>query len=114
MTEKEGMAIAEQYLQEMLKADDTADFELYTKRFESQYLTHFTKDRFQHDIKDMHERNGANKGYEFLATLRPSRIEGMEVHRTVWKGIYEKRDAVIELVIYKKNDTWHIIQSAVH
>jgi hypothetical protein len=49
----------------------------------------------QDSVTALFWNNGANKGYDLLVTLRPSRIEGMEVHRTVWKGIYEKRDAII-------------------
>lgn len=110
----EERAIAEQYLKEMLKADDEGDFDLYVKRFEETYLKGFTRERFLNDIKNMHERNGLHIGYEFLGALRNATIDGLDVFRFVWKGVYEKRDAVIEIAIYKKNETWHVIQSIVH
>lgn len=114
MAKSEELEIAEKYLKEMLKADDAADFDLYTKRFESKYLEKFTKDRFQNDIEGMHQRNGMNKGYEFLAAFRNEEIDGNDVYRTVWKGIYEKRDAVIDFGVYKKQDIWHVLISAVY
>jgi hypothetical protein len=110
----EELVIAEKYLKEMLEADNTANFELYTKRYEEKYLVNFSKERFSDDIKGMHERNGMNTGYEFLGALRKSRFDGLEIFRFVWKGIYEKRDAVIEFDLYKKSGNWYVIQSAVH
>ena len=110
----EVLAIAEKYLKEMLEADDTENFDLYTKRYEEKYLDNFSRERFLDDIKGMHERNGMNTGYEFLGALRNSRFDGLDIFRFVWKGIYEKRDAVIEFDVYKKNENWYVIQSAVH
>lgn len=106
--------IAEHYLKEMLQADDSANFELYTRRYEKRYLGGFTEERFHRDIKGMHERNGMNEGYEFLGELRSATFDGIEVHRTVWRGIYEKRDAVIEIGVYEREGEWFVIQSTVH
>lgn len=108
------MAIAEKYLKEMLEADDTNNFDLYTKRYEDKHLENFSREMFLHDIKGMHERNGMNMDYEFLCTLRNFSYDGLDIFRFVWKGIYEKRDAVIEIDIYKKNGDWYIIESVVH
>jgi len=110
----EDIKIAEKYLEEMLAADDAGDFDLFTKRYESIYLEGFTVERFNSDIKAMHKRNGKNKGYEFLASFRNQIIDGNEVYRTVWKGIYEKRDAVIDFGVYKKDETWYVLISVVH
>lgn len=110
----EVLAIAEKYLKEMLEADDTANFELYTKRYEKKYLVNFSKEIFSDDIQCMHEKNGMNTGYEFFGTLRNARFDNLDVFRFVWKGIYEKRDAVIEIDLYEKNGNWHVIRSAVH
>lgn len=110
----EEMAIAEKYLKEMLEADDSKNFELYTKRYEKKYLANFTREIFLDDIKHMHEQNGMNIGYEFLCTLRSTKLDDLDVFRSVWKGIYEKRDAVIELGIYKNNGDWYVIVSVVH
>ncbi|MBD5772721.1 hypothetical protein [Marinomonas colpomeniae] len=115
MTESsEERLIAEQYLKEMLRADDEGDFDLYIKHFEEKYLVNFSKETFLDDIESMHVRNGLNLGYEFLGTLRNFKVDNLDVFRFVWKGVYEKRDAVIEIGIYKKNDIWYVIQSSVH
>jgi hypothetical protein len=115
MTKKsEELKISETYLKEMLKADDAGDFELYVKRYEKKYLKEFTHERFSNDIKYMHESNGLNTGYEFLSTLRNSKVDDLDIYRSVWRGVYEKRDAVIEIGVYKKNNIWHVIKSAVY
>ncbi|GHF94435.1 hypothetical protein [Thalassotalea marina] len=110
----EELAIAEKYLKEMLEADNTGNFDLYTKRYEEKYLVNFSREVFLNDIKCMNERNGLNIGYEFLGTLRNYNFKGLDIFRFVWKGIYEKRDAVIEIAIYKKEGNWHVIESVVH
>lgn len=110
----EELVVAEKYLKEMLQADDTENFELYTKRHEEKYLINFSRERFSNDIRHMHERNGMNKGYEFLGTLRNSSVDGLDIFRSVWRGIYEKRDAVIDFGVYKKDGNWHVIKSAVY
>ena len=82
--------------------------------YEEKYLENFSRERFLDDSKGMHERNGMNTSYEFLCTLRNFSFDGLDIFRLVWKGIYEKRDAVIEFDVYKKNGNWYVIQSAVH
>lgn len=114
MSDTDALKVAEQYLREMLEADDTADFELYTKRYEAKYLSNFTRERFLADIKGMHERNGMNTRYEFLGTLRNADLNGKDIHRSAWKGVYEKRDAIIELGIYEKDGEWYVIKSSVY
>ena len=114
MADPDALKIAEEYLREMLEADDTANFELYTRRYEPKYLENFTREKFASDIKGMHERNGMNQRYELLGTLGSADLNGMEVHRSVWKGVYEKRDAIIEFGVYEKNGEWCVITSAVY
>lgn len=108
------LIIEEKYLKEMLKADDTEDFELYTKRYEKERLVGFTLERFKNDLKHMHQDNGMNLGYEFLGSLRNEIVNDASVYKTVWKGVYEKRDAVIEIGIYKKAAVWYVYRSSVH
>lgn len=114
MARSGGFEIAEKYIKEILKADDATDFDLYTKRYKSKYLQNFTKEPFKNDIEEMHERNVMNKDYDFLASFRNEEIDGNDVYRTIQKGVYEKRDVVIDLGVYKNQETWHVLISAVH
>jgi hypothetical protein len=114
MTEQaEEYLIAEKYLKEMLEADNKGDFDLYTRCFEEDCLNGFTEEIFRNDIAHMHEENGMHSGYDYLGNLRNQTIDDKDVYRTVWKGIYEKRDAIIEMGIYKKKGVWYVIRSAV-
>ncbi|MFG1497998.1 hypothetical protein ABMA57_15305 [Saccharospirillum sp. HFRX-1] len=112
-TKAEALSIAEHYLKEMLAADDNADFELFTQRYEDKYLQGFTPEVFNNDIQQMQQRNGRNQGYEFLSELRNERIDDLDIYRTAWKGIYEKRDALVEIGVYQKDGHWYVIRSAV-
>lgn len=110
----EQLKIAEKYLKEMLKADDTKDFALYIKRYEQERIAGFSQEQFLKDIECMHQDNGMNLGHEFLSSLRTQTVDGLEVFRYVWKGVYEKRDAVIEIGIYEKSGDWCLARSAVY
>ncbi|ETX11669.1 hypothetical protein MUS1_10160 [Marinomonas ushuaiensis DSM 15871] len=40
----------------MLEADDSGNYDLYIKHFELKDLIGFTKERFESDVKQMHEK----------------------------------------------------------
>ena len=107
-------AIAEKFLKEMLKADDTGNYELFIKHYEEKDLVDFSPERFEQDIKQMQARNGKNMGYEYFGGLKGYHDSKDDVcYRFVWKGIYEKREALITIGIHCKNDTWYINESSV-
>ncbi|QUX92042.1 hypothetical protein CYL31_11745 [Marinomonas sp. A3A] len=62
--------IAEQFLQGMLKADDTGNYELFIKHYEEEDLVDFSPERFEYDIKHMQAKNGRNVGYEYFGALQ--------------------------------------------
>lgn len=113
-------AIAETYLKQMLEADDSGNYDLYIKHFESKDLIGFTKERFDRDVKQMHERNGLNVGYEYFGSLKAPREDSTSANghyegfRFIWKGIYEKREALIVIGIHKKDAIWYLNNASVH
>ncbi|RBP79157.1 hypothetical protein EBI01_17625 [Marinomonas rhizomae] len=107
-------AIAEKFLKEMLKADDTGNYELFIKHYEREDLIDFSPERFEQDIKQMHARNGKHMGYEYFGTLKGYHNGNYDnCYRFVWKGIYEKREALITIGIHYKDGTWYINESSV-
>lgn len=112
---KDEKAIAEGFLKEMLKADETGDYELFIKHYEEKDLVNFSRAGFEDDIKHMNARNGKNLSYEYFGSLQGYRDDDHEgCYRFVWKGIYEKREALIIIGIHRKNDTWFVNTSLVH
>ena len=112
---KNKQAIAEQFLKEMLEADDTGNYELFIKHYEEKDLVGFSPERFEQDIKHMQASNGRNLGYEYFGSLKGYRDDYHDgCFRFVWKGIYEKREALITIGIHHKNGTWYINESRVH
>ena len=107
-------SIAEKFLKEMLKADDTSNYDLFVKYYEEQDLVDFSPERFEQDIKHMQARNGRNVGYEYFGALQGYRDGNHDgCFRFVWKGIYEKREALITIGIHCKDGTWHANESTV-
>ena len=51
-------AIAEQFLKEMLKADDTGNYDLFVKHYEEEDLVDFSPECFEYDIKHMQAKSG--------------------------------------------------------
>jgi len=108
-------AIAEGFLKEMLEADETGNYELLTKHYEEKDLIDFSPKRFEDDIKHMQERNGKNLSYKYFGSLQGYREDDHDgCFRFVWKGIYEKREALIVIGIHRKKNTWHVNTSLVH
>ncbi|GAA0226731.1 hypothetical protein [Marinomonas primoryensis] len=107
-------SIAENFLKVMLEADDTGNYELFIKHYEEKDLVGFSIERFQNDIKHMQARNGMNLGYEYFGALKGYREGDHDgCFRFVWKGLYEKREALIVIGIHRKDDTWYINESSV-
>ncbi|PYF84598.1 hypothetical protein DFP75_101636 [Marinomonas alcarazii] len=107
-------SIAEKFLKEMVKADDTSNYDLFVKHYEEQDLVDFSPERFEQDIKHMQARNGRNVGYEYFGALQGYRNGNHDgCFRFVWKGIYEKREALITIDIHCKDGTWHANESTV-
>mgnify|MGYP001238015067 CR=1 FL=1 len=46
--------------------------------------------------------------------LRNFSFDGLAIFRFVWKGIYEKLDALLEIEVCEKNAYWYIIMSLFH
>lgn len=106
--------IAERFLKEMLKADDTGNYDLFVKHYEVQDLVDFSPERFEEDIKQMQARNGRNMGYEYFGVLKGYHDGKNDAcYRFVWKGIYEKREALITIGIHYKDGTWYVNESTV-
>tara|TARA_R110001606_G_scaffold396782_1_gene571577 strand:+ start:2847 stop:3197 length:351 start_codon:yes stop_codon:yes gene_type:complete len=111
---KNEKAIAENFLKKMLEADDTGNYELFIKHYEEKDLVDFSMERFQNDIKHMQAQNGMNLDYEYFGALQGYRDDSHDnCFRFVWKGIYEKREALIVIGIHHKNDIWYINESSV-
>jgi hypothetical protein len=105
-------AVAESFLQEMLEADDTGNYELFIKHYEAKDLVNFSQERFESDIKQMVAKNGKIVSCEYFGMLQGCHEDG-DYFRFVWKGIYEKREALITIGIHSKANTWYINESSV-
>ena len=87
----------------MLEADDTGNYERFIKHYEEKDLVDFSIECFQNDIKLMQARNGMNLGYEYFGALQGYREGDHDgCFRFLWKGLYEKREALIVMAFTVK------------
>jgi hypothetical protein len=106
-------AVAETFLKEMFEADDTGNYALFIKHYEAKDLENFSQKRFESDIKEMQARNGKHVSYEYFGVLEGQRRDCDICLRFVWKGIYEKREALVTIGIHQKGEAWHVHESSV-
>lgn len=109
------LSIAEQYLDEMIEAERTNDYEAWIARFEQEDLEGFNQEIFESDIQEMNEELGAYKSRSFLETLRAaSEDRNSESHKFVWKGVYEKVDVIMIVGIHKNDGDWYVNQYTIN
>ncbi len=105
--------IAEQYLDEMLEAENTLDYSLFVKHFEKQHIENFGESKFKKDMFAIREDLGDYKGREYLGALtgfhnpdNPNKYPNCT--RYVWKGIFEKNETLIIVGIHEKDGVHYV------
>ncbi|WP_250655885.1 hypothetical protein [Alkalimarinus coralli] len=112
--EMEALSIVENFLTEMLEADRTSDYEAFIKRFDKNDLEDFNKDIFLNDTALMREELGAYKSRVYLGSLNGFKDDSHpNCLRFVWRGIYEKNEALIVLGIHQKDGVWYVNENAI-
>lgn len=105
--------IAEQYLDEMLEAEESVDYQSFVARFEKQDVANFGQSRFKKDMYSIREDLGEYRSREYLGALkgfndvdRSDRHSGCTRH--VWRGIFEKNETLIVVGIHEKDGVYHV------
>ena len=110
----EELAVAEQYLSQMLEADRTNNYEAFIKKFDKIDLEGFNEDTFLRDTEQMRGDLGAYKSRLYLGSLKGFKeAKRPKSLRFVWRAIYEKNEALIVVGIHKKDGTWYVNESTV-
>jgi hypothetical protein len=105
----EELAIAEEYLTEMLEADRVSDYEGFVKRFDKVDLEGFDKDVFLNDTQQMREDLGTYKKRLYLGFLNGFKDDNHPKSlRFVWRAMYEKNEALIVVGIHEKCGVWYV------
>lgn len=115
MTEHaEELKIAEAFLSEMLEADRLGDYEGFVKHFDGADLEGFNESLFLEDTELMRDELGAYKDRSFLGSLEGFQCEEHPgALRFVWRGIYEKNEALIILGMHKKAGAWRVNENVI-
>ena len=108
-------ATAETYLDEMLAAEESLDYEGWIARFERRFLVHFGESRFRKDLHAIRHDLGAYVTREYLGSLSGFREPEEEEKypgcvRYVWKGVFEKNETLIVVGLHERDGTVHVNQ----
>ncbi len=109
------LAMAEQYLQEMIEAEleENADYEKFTQRFDEETLKDFGPAKFKKEMYCCNEELGRYKSREYLGSLKgfvdpdaPDRHPNCI--RYNWRGIFEKNETLITVGIHEKDGVHYV------
>lgn len=110
---QESQRVAEEFVDEMLAAEEKLDYQLFVKRFEKKDVDNFGESRFTKDMYAIRTDLGAYQRRERLGVLNgfedadnAGRYPGCI--RYVWRGIFEKNDTLMVLGIHKKDDIFYV------
>lgn len=111
---QEEFKIADKYLAEMLEADRDGNYLAFIKRFETVDPDEFNESIFLNDVDLMREELGLYKERVYLGSLKGiSENSKQRSLRFVWRGIYDKNEALIVLGIHQKDGTWYVNENHV-
>lgn len=107
--------IADDYLDEMLEAEDKLDYQMFVQRLEKRDVDNFGESRFTKDMYSIRTDLGAYKSREFLGSLNGfQNVDSPDRHpecvRYVWRGLFEKNETLIIVGIHKKDDVFYVNQ----
>ncbi|MEE9322323.1 MAG: hypothetical protein V3U76_17925 [Granulosicoccus sp.] len=105
--------IAEQYLDEMLDAEETVDYQSWTKRFEKQDIANFGESRFKKDMYLIREDLGEYRSREFLGLLKGFKdVDHVDKHpgciRYVWRGNFERNETIIVVGVHERDGVLYV------
>lgn len=106
---------AEQFLDEMLSAEESVDYDAWTRRFEQRFLVHFTRKRFERDMKAIREDLGDYRHREYMGCLKGITETGEEPRfpgcvRYVWKGVFELNETLIVVGLHERDNQVYVNQ----
>ncbi|MEH6454277.1 MAG: hypothetical protein V7782_14700 [Psychromonas sp.] len=108
------LLIAETYIDEMLAADQSGDYDSFVRRFDKVELEEFNQEIFNNDVALMREELGSYKSRVYLGSLQGFQTAiRPRCLRFVWRAVYEKNEALIILGIHQVDGEWYVNESTV-
>ena len=103
---------AEQYLDEVLEAEEELSYEKFIRRGEKKYFVSFTEAQFLRDMRDIREDYGNYVRRDFLGCVAAEKREAdprtQNMLRYVWRGIFDKSEVLITMGIYEEDGTYYM------
>ena len=106
---------AEQFLDEMIEAEQELSYAKFTRRFEKKYLVGFLEHHFQKDMREIREEIGNYISREFLGCVSGKQVEGDNRYpnlvRYVWRGVFDKNEVLITVGIYSIDGNYYVCEA---
>ena len=106
---------AEQFLDEMIEAENEQSYEKFTQRFEKKYLVGFLERDFLKDMRSIREDMGGYIRREFLGCVSGKKHSDDNRYpnlvRYVWRGFFEKNEVLITLGIYSIDGAHYVCEA---
>ncbi len=116
---KKNLDIAELYLDEMIEAENSGDYEKWIQRREKQYLGNFNERLFRRDLEDITDELGEYVSREYLGSITGYENSALEDRypkavRHLWRGVFDKNETLITCGYYYKNGQFYINECMYH
>jgi hypothetical protein len=105
---------AEAYLDEMIDAQRRRDYEAWTRHYEKETLEDFDEADSLRAIDNDLANLGGYIRREYLGVVNGDQGEHQGCLRFVWRGIFEKNEAVIILGIHEKDGRFFVNENMYH
>ena len=109
------LAIAEKYLDQMIAADAARDYDAWLAPYDSNHPdSNFTKEYFEGDADEMLVEMGEYQSRVYLGCVKGDNKKLEGCLRFIWKGVYEKKEAIIVVGIHTRDGEWYANEGMWH
>ena len=109
---RDKQTLAEQFLDEILEGELELNYKIFTQRFEEKYLVNFTESIFLREMRNQSDDVGDYIRRDYMGCLSGRNNHGDDRYpnhvRYVWRGFYEKNEALIIVGVYHKKGTYYV------
>lgn len=99
----------------MIAADAAKDYDAWLAPYDSNFPDKdFTKEYFETDADEMLAEIGVYVSREYLGCVKGDDEKHEGSLRFIWKGIYEKKEAIIIVGIHRREGKWYANEGMWH
>jgi len=106
--------LAEQYLDEMLRAQQNDDYNDFLKRWPSETKQEFTRDDFDQENAQTMEELGLYKSRDYIGCIVVDDTPGEAAARYAWRATWDKAQALIIVGLFEEEGQVYVDENMNH